>query len=170
MADNWLDCGTLLGMGKHTVALILASVAIAIPAAAGIQHTAVAPSRSPSSLTPPLHSIAAPASASPANTPPPPAALPPLPLALPSLPEFTPNTAPPSLDLDRVSPWENGRLPLANDHTQDSPKTPIAPIPKIIESVDQWTGAPMEHVVAKKMVIDRSDPWSDPPAPTETSL
>ncbi len=100
------------------------------------------------------------------NAPAPPVALPPLPLtALPTLPAIepsTPNVAP--LVIDRVSPWENGRLPLANDHTL------IAPTPKTIESVDQWTGAPIEHVVAKKMEIDRSDPWNDPPAPTETSF
>jgi hypothetical protein len=157
-------------MRKHTVALIVASIAIAIPAAAGIQHSRVAPANA-SSSTPrsslSLHSIAAPASASPANAPPPPAALPPLPLALPSLPEFTPNPAP-SLDLDRTSPWENARPPLAVDHAspwQNSQAVLVAPIPKTIESVDQWTGAPITHVVAKKMEVDRSDPWSVAPPP-----
>jgi hypothetical protein len=165
-------------MAKHTVALIVASIAIAIPAAAGIQHSRFAPGNAPATATSgtsplTLHSIAAPASASPANAPPPPAALPPLPLTLPSLPEFTPNAAPPSLDLDRVSPWENVRPPLAIDHSspwQNSPTTMLVPTPKTIESVDQWTGAPINHVVAKKMEIDRSDPWSVPPPPDDTSL
>jgi hypothetical protein len=145
-------------MQKPTTALIFASIAIAIPAAAGIRHSQIAPSRTSApraALTP--AAIAAPASASPANAPPPPVALPPLPLALPQLPESPSNVAPPSLDLDRSAPWEN-ETRRATDPASTRP-VHRTPIPKTIESVDQWTGAPIEHVVAKKMEIDRSDPW-----------